>query len=59
MDTSISGFICSGATLTWAMVVGEELILQWKSKALEKTPAGITVGHIHCLIIIQGVAQND
>lgn len=37
----------------------EHLCSENLSRALEKSPAGITVGHIHCLVIAGALAQED
>lgn len=37
----------------------EHLCSENLSRALEKSPAGITVGHIPCLIIAGAMAQED
>lgn len=37
----------------------EHLCSENLSRALEKTPAGITMGHIHCLVIVGAMTQED
>lgn len=37
----------------------EHLCSENLSRALKKTPAGITVGHIHWLVVVGAMAEED